>query len=43
MFTQKWSKMPSLNTGRRALAAASLADGIYAIGGFDGNKHLSSV
>jgi len=32
-----------MNTPRRALAAASLADGIYSIGGFDGQKHLSSV
>lgn len=28
---------------RRALAAAVLADGIYAIGGFDGNTYMSSV
>lgn len=32
-----------MHTQRRALAAAALADGIYAIGGFDGTKHLSSV
>jgi hypothetical protein len=32
-----------MNTPRRALAAAALADGIYAIGGFDGTKHLNSV
>jgi hypothetical protein len=43
MVSQKWSKVPSLNIQRRALAAASLADGIYAIGGFDGIKHLNSV
>ena len=35
--------MPSLKAPRRALAAAALADGIYAIGGFDGHHHLSSV
>lgn len=40
---EKWYKVPSLNIQRRALAAASLADGIYAIGGFDGTKHLNSV
>ena len=40
---EKWSKAPAMNTPRRALAAASLADGIYSIGGFDGQKHLSSV
>ena len=43
ILTQKWYKVPSLNIQRRALSAASLADGIYAIGGFDGTKHLSSV
>jgi hypothetical protein len=32
-----------MKIARRALAAAALADGIYAIGGFDGNKHLSCV
>ena len=41
--TEKWQKIASLNVQRRALAAAALADGIYAIGGFDGSKHLSSV
>lgn len=41
--TQKWYKFPSMQIQRRALAAAALADGIYAIGGFDGVKHLSSV
>jgi hypothetical protein len=40
---EKWSRAPSLNVPRRALAAAALADGIYAIGGFDGNKNLNSV
>jgi len=28
---------------RRALAAVSLPDGIYAIGGFNGTSYLSSV
>jgi hypothetical protein len=41
--TKRWSKAPSLNTQRRALATASLADGIYAIGGHDGTNNLSSV
>lgn len=41
--TQKWHRGPSLNIPRRALAAAALADGIYAIGGFDGTTHLNSV
>ena len=39
----KWTFAPSLKAPRRALAAASLADGIYAIGGFDGHQHLCSV
>jgi hypothetical protein len=32
-----------MNYPRRALSAAYLADGIYAIGGFDGQSYLSSV
>jgi hypothetical protein len=28
---------------RRALSAAVLADGIYAVGGFDGGSYMSSV
>ena len=28
---------------RRALSAVTLADGIYAIGGFDGQNYLNSV
>lgn len=32
-----------MKTPRRALAAAALADGIYAIGGFDGEKYLNNV
>lgn len=28
---------------RRALSAVTLADGIYAIGGFDGSSYLNSV
>ena len=32
-----------MNHARRALAAATLADGIYAIGGFDGKVYMSSV
>lgn len=40
---EKWQRVPSMNTPRRALAAAALADGIYAIGGFDGIRNLNSV
>lgn len=32
-----------LNVSRRALSAVTLPDGIYAIGGFDGENYLSSV
>ena len=40
----KWSYGPPLNYARRALASANLADGIYAIGGFDGKSvYMSSV
>ena len=41
--TEKWKLIPSMNEARRALAAAVLADGIYAIGGFDGSNYMSSV
>lgn len=40
---EKWKPVPAMNQPRRALAAAVLADGIYAIGGFDGNNYLNSV
>ena len=40
---EKWKMVPSMNEPRRALAAAVLADGIYAIGGFDGQTYLNSV
>lgn len=35
--------LPEMNEARRALAAVALPDGIYAIGGYDGNKYLSTV
>lgn len=35
-ISEKWKSMPPLQIERRALASAALADGIYAIGGFDG-------
>jgi len=35
--------IPAMNEARRALAAAVLADGIYAIGGFDGSLYMNSV
>ncbi len=39
----EWRLTSHLNTARRALGAACLADGIYAIGGFDGHSYLNSV
>jgi len=39
----KWEQIAPLNTARRALAAVTLPDGIYAIGGFDGESYLSTV
>lgn len=41
--TEKWKLLPAMNEPRRALSAAVLADGIYAIGGFDGTSYMSSV
>lgn len=32
-----------MNHARRALAGAVLADGVYAIGGFDGSSYMCSV
>lgn len=40
---QVWEKIASLNRPRRALCAVTLPDGIYAIGGFDGNNYINSV
>lgn len=41
--TNTWEVIASLNIPRRALSAVALPDGIYAIGGFDGNNYLSSI
>jgi len=38
-----WETIAPLNTARRALAAVTLPDGIYAIGGYDGENYLSTV
>lgn len=32
-----------MNTARRALSTIKLKSGLFAIGGFDGEKYLSSV
>jgi influenza virus NS1A-binding protein len=34
--TGKWEMLPNLNESRRALALVALPDGIYAIGGYNG-------
>ena len=41
--TQRWEFTKPMLLPRRALSAVTLADGIYAIGGFDGQNYLSSV
>ena len=41
--TNTWEQVASMNEGRRALAAVSLPDGIYAIGGYNGKDYISSI
>ena len=41
--TKQWRQISKMNYARRALSAAYLVDGIYAIGGFDGCSYMSSV
>ena len=41
--TKQWRQLAKMKYARRALSAAVLADGIYAIGGFDGGSYMSSV
>jgi N-acetylneuraminic acid mutarotase len=38
--TQKWEAVANMNQKRRALAAVAMPDGVYAIGGFDGEKYV---
>ena len=38
-----WEPIASMSVARRALAAVSMPDGIYSIGGFNGSSYLSSV
>ena len=40
---QEWSLLPSMADYRRALAIVAMPDGIYAIGGYDGQKYLATV
>jgi N-acetylneuraminic acid mutarotase len=39
----RWEKIAPFNVPRRAHSAVVLPDGIYILGGFDGQKSLSSV
>jgi N-acetylneuraminic acid mutarotase len=41
--TRRWEFTRPMQIPRRALSAVTLADGIYAIGGFDGQNYLNSV
>ena len=41
--TYEWEKVADLNEPRRALAWVSLPDGVYAIGGYNGEYYLSSM
>lgn len=41
--TDTWEYIANMNLPRRALTVATLPDGIYAIGGFDGFNYLPSV
>jgi len=35
--------LPPMSDARRALAIVAMPDGIYAIGGYDGQKYLATV
>lgn len=41
--TKAWETVAPLNLPRRALMAVAMPDGIYAIGGFDGENYLCTV
>ena len=41
--SQTWTNLPPMREARRALALIAMPDGIYAIGGYDGTKYLSSI
>ena len=43
LTTGVWEPAASMNVPRRALATVTLADGIYAIGGYDGANYLNTV
>lgn len=39
----KWEEVAPMNEGRRALAAVTMGNFIYAIGGYNGKDYISSV
>lgn len=39
----RWEQLPPMRDRRRALAVVTLPDGVFAIGGYDGQRYLSSV
>jgi N-acetylneuraminic acid mutarotase len=43
ILTDTWEPVASMSIPRRALAAVTLNDGVYAVGGFDGTNCLASV
>ena len=42
-ITKKWTIISEMTDPRRALTAVSLPNGVYAIGGYNGDKYLDSV
>lgn len=43
LMKDQWERIADLNVQRRALSAVAFPDGIYVVGGFDGENYLSSV
>ena len=43
LVSRLWSPLPSMSFSRRALGAVALPNGIYAIGGYDGQHYLNTV
>lgn len=38
----QWEMLPPMTDNRRALAVVAMPDGIYALGGYDGQRYLAS-
>ena len=43
MITRQWTPLPNMQHARRALCAVALPDGVYVLGGYDGQHYLSSI